>query len=72
MFPPPTQITLTVTMKELDIQRDSARRSYLDEWPSETYDQSVRRVLGRLAGAVKSVFGQSNKVEGQSSSESMA
>jgi hypothetical protein len=70
MFPPPTQITLAVTMKELDIQRNSD--FYLDQFPSETYDQSVRRALGRLAGAVKSVFGQSNKVEGQSSSGSMA
>jgi hypothetical protein len=72
MLPPPSMISMAVDMKQLDIQRDSDKSSYLDEWPSETYDQSVRRALGRVAGAVKSVFGQSNKVEGQSSSGSMA
>jgi hypothetical protein len=72
MFPPPSHIDLAVTMKQLDIQRDSAMDSYLDHMPSETYGQSTRRALGRLVGAAKSVFGQSSKVKGQSSSGSMA
>jgi hypothetical protein len=70
MLPPPSMISMAVEMKQLDIQRDSD--FYLDHLPSETYGESTRRALGRLAGAVKSVFGQSPKVEGQSSSESMA
>ena len=72
MLPPPTMISMAVEMKQLDIQRDSGKSSYLDYLPSETYGESTRRALGRVAGAVKSVFGQSNKVEGQSSSGSMA
>ena len=72
MFPTPTQIDLAVAMKQNDIQRESKRTSYLNYLPSETYGESTRRLLGRIIGAGKSIFGQANEIQGQSSSESMA
>ena len=68
----PTFFDLAVAMNQLDIEREAAKRERLAEFMAGGSSEGFGDKLGRLVGAAKSVFGQSSKVKGQSSSGSMA
>jgi hypothetical protein len=72
----PTFIDLAVAMNQLEIEREAAKRERLGEFYNGGSGEGMRNRLGGSIGAIKSIFGQSNKLdpgfEGKSSTQSLA
>jgi len=68
----PTFIDLAVAMNQLEIEREASKKERLAAFGAGGSADGIGSKLGRLVGAAKSIFGQSSKLKGQSSSGSMA